>query len=95
MIDVYYMVVPVNQATTELLSNTATRTLDAARKSTDGTLCILEVEGQIPEELWAYQAIPFENMDRYLQENEELWGDQNGDGQIGLMGQFLNLFRLS
>lgn len=94
MIDVYYIVVPVADVTPDMLSHCATGSVEVARKSSDGTKCLLELEGAIPPVFYPYQAIPYSRIHEYLLYNEETWGDFNGDGQIGFFGGILNFFGL-
>lgn len=94
MIDVYYVVVPVAEVTQDMFAHCATSNIDVARKSSDGTKCLLELEGQIPPLFYPYQAIPYSRIHEYLLHNEETWGDYNGDGQIGFLGNVLNFFGL-
>jgi hypothetical protein len=89
----YYMIMPVADVTQEIIgivNDNSEQDLSKARKSVDGTLCVLEIYAPIPSQLRTYNVFSHERILEVMQTPE--W--QQAEEQQSMMGSLLNMFRL-
>lgn len=90
----YYMIMPVADITADLalaIDHNSGHDVYKARKSLDGTKCVVEVYAPIPEQLRIYQAFTHERILEVMQEPEWTAVEEGGGGQ-GMFSALTSFF---